>query len=125
MKISLPEAPPPKALRQRLERLPRLLALPVLLLGVWWLVKARGLTPEYMLPSPRAVWETLRLYTGFGGGQDATTGRLAGDLATSLRRVACGCLLAVPPGPPMCWLPWCTASGPCPASVGGPWRCCG
>jgi NitT/TauT family transport system permease protein len=36
---------------------------PTLLLGavfgVWWLVAARGYVPKYLVPTPRAVWETL------------------------------------------------------------------
>ena len=64
----------------------------------WWMAASSGLAPEYLLPSPRTIGDTLCRYAGFTGGSGPDVGRLAGDMTASLARVACGCLLSVPAG---------------------------
>lgn len=53
--------------------------------------------PEYLLPAPQTVGETLRCYLGPQVDDNAFAGRMPGDWKASIGRVACGCLLAVPP----------------------------
>lgn len=70
---------------------------PLLLFISWYMVTSSGFVPEYLLPSPSAVWETVAAYMG-GSSGDAYAGRFWGDLAASLFRVGCGYLLGVLPG---------------------------
>ncbi|MBS5376209.1 MAG: ABC transporter permease [Bilophila wadsworthia] len=74
--------------------------LPLILFTCWNLATSSGLAPEYLLPSPRTVWETVCAYMGAvsEGYADAYAGRFWGDLSASLGRVGSGYLLAVIPG---------------------------
>ena len=74
--------------------------LPLILFFCWHLATFSGLAPEYLLPSPRTVWETVCAYMGAvsEGYADAYAGRFWGDLSASLGRVGSGYLLAVIPG---------------------------
>ena len=74
--------------------------LPLILFICWNLATSSGLAPEYLLPSPRTVWETVCAYMGAvsEGYADAYAGRFWGDLSASLGRVGSGYLLAVIPG---------------------------
>lgn len=76
------------------------LHLPLILFICWNLATSSGLAPEYLLPSPRTVWETVCAYMGAvsEGYADAYAGRFWGDLSASLGRVGSGYLLAVIPG---------------------------
>lgn len=74
--------------------------LPLLLFVCWELATSGGLAPEYLLPSPGTVWETVCAYMGAvsEGHADAYAGRFWGDVSASLGRVASGYLLAALPG---------------------------
>lgn len=74
--------------------------LPLLLFVCWESATSGGLAPEYLLPSPGTVWETVCAYMGAvsEGHADAYTGRFWGDVSASLGRVASGYLLAAIPG---------------------------
>ena len=60
--------------------------LPLILFTCWNLATSSGLAPEYLLPSPRTVWETVCAYMGAvsEGYADAYAGRFWGDLSASL-----------------------------------------
>ena len=90
-----------RAERRRLRFSPRTtvpLLIPLAVMAGWWIAASSGLAPEYLLPSPRTIGDTLCRYAGFTGGSGPDVGRLAGDMTASLARVACGCLLSVPAG---------------------------
>ena len=74
--------------------------LPLLLFVCWESATSGGLAPEYLLPSPGTVWETVCAYMGAvsEGHADAYAGRFWGDVSASLGRVASGYLLAAIPG---------------------------
>lgn len=74
--------------------------LPLLLFVCWESATSSGLAPEYLLPSPGTVWETVCAYMGAvsEGHADAYAGRFWGDVSASLGRVASGYLLAAIPG---------------------------
>ncbi len=72
--------------------------LPLVLFGCWQWATSSGAVPEYLLPPPGVVWDTVCAYVGAGGHTDAYAGRFWGDLSASLSRVGSGYLLAVIPG---------------------------
>ena len=74
--------------------------LPLLLFVCWESATSGGLAPEYLLPSPGTVWETVCAYMGAASEShaDAYAGRFWGDVPASLGRVASGYLLAAIPG---------------------------
>ena len=74
--------------------------LPLLLFVCWESATSSGLAPEYLLPSPGTVWETVCAYMGAASEShaDAYAGRFWGDVSASLGRVASGYLLASIPG---------------------------
>lgn len=82
--------------RARDRFIPVLLPLSVLL--GWWLCTSYGAVPEYMLPSPQTVGETFSQYLGLSESYDTSCGRLPQDMAASLWRVFCGCMLTIPAG---------------------------
>lgn len=76
--------------------------LPLLLLAVWGSVCALALVPDWLLPPPSRVLETLTVYLGMGMTENAGwSGCFWPDAAASLGRVACGYALAVIPAIPL------------------------
>ena len=77
------------------------LVLPMAVLLAWLAVTSGGVVPEYLLPGPMRVLESLILYVFGGSGTNAYHGRFASDLTASLFRVGCGFALAVALGLPL------------------------
>lgn len=61
------------------------LALPVVLVSVWWAIAASGLVPAYRLPSPVAVWQAAVSL--------ASDGMLGVHIAISTQRVLVGFII--------------------------------
>ena len=77
------------------------LILPLAVLAGWWALARPGIVPEYLLPAPAQVLESLTFYVLGGSGTGAYHARFAGDLAASMLRVGCGFALAVGLGLPL------------------------
>lgn len=76
--------------------------LPLLLLGGWAGVCGLALVPDWLLPSPWRVLETLTAYLGMDTTKNAGwSGCFWQDAAASLGRVACGYALAAIPAIPL------------------------
>lgn len=76
--------------------------LPLLLLGGWAGVCGLALVPDWLLPSPWRVLETLAAYLGMDTTKNAGwSGCFWPDAAASLGRVACGYALAAIPAIPL------------------------
>ena len=75
--------------------------LPLLLLGGWAGVCGLALVPDWLLPPPSRVLETLAVYLGMGAENAGWSGCFWPDAAASLGRVACGYALAAIPAIPL------------------------
>lgn len=85
------------AIRKLLPWLP-----PLLLLAAWAGTCGAGLAPDWLLPSPWCVLETLTVYLGMSAAEGCGwSGCFWPDAAASLGRVACGYALAVIPAIPL------------------------
>jgi NitT/TauT family transport system permease protein len=77
------------------------LIVPLMVLGGWWGVTRLGMIPEYLLPPPAHVMESLAQYVLGGSASSAYHGRFVSDLGASLFRVGCGFGLAALLGLPL------------------------
>ena len=84
------------AIRKLLPWLP-----PLLLLAAWAGACGAGFAPEWLLPSPWRVLETLTVYLGLSAAEGGWSGCFWPDAAASLGRVTCGYALAVIPAIPL------------------------